>query len=170
MYINQFDKSKQGGMAGSIAETKFESLLLEKHLFFRRATLEEQYKHIDFVVLHPRTLKPNMVDVKSTKKVSRDEAITNSDILWVEIVNVQGYRGWLYGCSDYVALYNQSEQIFYIVSTKDLCNLCNNLCVNGYASGPYDALYKLYTREGRKDVISMIKFSDLSNIPYTKFN
>lgn len=166
MYINKNDTTQECAMRGSIVEHTFENYLLNNRYFFRRATYEEQLQHIDYVVLHKITNQPMFVEVKSTKKINRSDVCGNADFVWVEFKNVNGNPGWLYGQSNYVALYNQSLGSFYLVYTQDLLTLCCKLCYNGYARDASDALYKLYARPNRKDLISLIRWDDLKLIPY----
>ena len=108
------------------------------------------------------------VDVKGPKKVSRSSTDLNDDFIWVEFKNVRGDAGWLYGESDLIAFYHNSNSSFYLVKTTELAALCENLCDNKRVFYSNEALYHKYTRPGRKDVLSMIKFEDLLKISYNK--
>jgi hypothetical protein len=161
MYINHFDTNGSCAEIGYSAEDMFEQWLIQHNRVYRKATLEEQYQHIDFVIEHPETKEIVTVDIKAPKKRNRHDVNTSQDILWVEFVNVIGKDGWLYGNNKYVVFYKSDENCFYSVLTKELANLCENICNQGIAYNSYDALYKKYTRKGRQDVISMIYFSDI---------
>lgn len=158
MYVNKFDKNGVCAVRGKLAEDKFEQWLILNNRKYRRATKQEQYKHIDFIVENPEHIVT--IDVKAPKKVSRNGDV-DEEIIWVEFKNVQGNAGWLYGGNEFVAFYTQTEDSFYVIKTAELALLCESLCNQGYTDKANDALYKRYTREGRKDEISMIKFSDL---------
>lgn len=158
MYVNKFDKNGECAKRGTIAEQKFEQWLISNGRKYRRATKEEQYRHVDFIIEHPEYVVT--VDIKAPKKQSRNGNI-DEEILWVEFKNVLGNAGWLYGGNEFLAFYTQKEDAFYVIRTSELAMLCEKLCNQGYTSNPKDALYKRYTRDGRKDEISMIKFSDI---------
>ena len=161
MYINEFDKSKSCAVIGQSAEDLFENWLNKNKVSYRKATLEEQYRHIDFVVRHLKTNKEITVDVKAPKKKSRYDSSTSPSIIWVEFVNVRGDKGWLYGDNEYTIFHYKEKDGFLCVKTKELAELCETLCCKGTTDRSSDALYKKYTRAGRKDVISMIYLSDV---------
>ena len=161
MYVNEFDKDKSCAVTGKKAEDLFEKWLIKNEREYRKATLEEQYQHIDFIVKHPETNEDITIDVKAPKKRNRNDDSTSGDIIWVEFVNVNGNKGWLYGNNKYTVFYVKDGHGFLSVETKELADLCEKLCVKGTTTKSSDALYKKYTRKGRQDVISMIEISDL---------
>ena len=161
MYINQFDTNAECATRGKSAEDLFEFFLQQTGKKYRPATLIEQYNHIDFVVSVGKDLS---IDVKGPKKITRTDSNTGDEYIWVEFVNVRGDKGWLYGKNDLLAFYRTSDSSFYVVRTEDLAKLCEKLCDNKKVFSPQNALYHRYTRAGRKDVIAMIKYEDLSKI------
>ena len=167
MYINKFDTTSECATRGKSAEDLFELFLQRTNKKYRPATLIEQYKHIDFVVFINREIT---IDVKGPKKISRSQSTLNDDFIWVEFINVRGDKGWLYGQNDLIAFYRASNNSFYVVRTQDLAKLCENICDDRKVFYSSDALYHRYTRAGRKDVISMIKFEDLLKIYYIKIS
>lgn len=169
MYVNQYDKTGECGIRGQSVEDMFEGWLISHNKKYRRATLEEQFAHIDFVIWSEPQQREITLDVKAPKKTSRGNVWTQDEYIWVEFKNVQGLDGWLYGKNDYLVFYKKDEDLFYCVKTSDLANLCETLCSKGRTSMARDALYKRYTREGRYDEISMIKFDDLKSIDYFCF-
>lgn len=165
MYVNRFDKTAKCAEIGKSAEDLFELFLKKSQKNYRPSTIEEQYKHIDFIIYGKKEIK---VDVKGPKKVSRYDTDPNSDLIWVEFKNVMGNAGWLYGENDLIAFYRESDSSFYVVKTPQLAQLCEKLCDNQIVQYASQALYHKYTRSGRKDVLSMIKFNDILTIPYSK--
>lgn len=167
MYINKFDTTSECAIRGKSAEDLFELFLQKTKKKYRPANLAEQYKHIDFIVYTNRDIT---IDVKGPKKINRTQSTLDEEYIWVEFVNVKGDKGWLYGQNDLTAFYKTSDNSFYVVRTQDLAKLCESLCDNKRVFYPNDALYHRYTRAGRKDVISMIKFEDLLKIYYIKIS
>lgn len=161
MYINEYDREGECALRGKKAEDLFEEWLKSTGRVYRKAKLNEQYQHIDFIVETPE--KEFTIDIKGPKKVSRDGDI-NQEILWVEFKSVKGEAGWLYGGNEFLGFYQPIDKSFYVVKTKDLAELCEQICSTETVDKSSDALYKRYTRKGRKDVISMIKFTDLQKI------
>lgn len=161
LYINKNDQLGESATIGKKAEDLFEEWLKKKHRKYRPATLEEQYQHIDFVIHSDKLNKNINIDVKGTKKKSRIDFSTNSQYVWIEFKNVRGNEGWLYGKADYIAFYDEENDKFYIVDRKELAEFCEKKCDNKVVTNPKEALYHKYTREGRKDVISLFYLEDI---------
>jgi hypothetical protein len=97
-------------------------------------------------------------DVKAIKKVNRFDDKPNENIHWVELRNVNGDRGWLYGDAEYFVF--EVDDYWILVEKISLQDLIANKCkTKEYSSTP--SLYKLYKREGRKDIITLVKTLDL---------
>ena len=145
---------------GQKVEREFEALLKLRDPNFRRATLQEQYRHIDFVTYF------GTVDVKAKKRMHRGASSTQDDNLWVEHTAVNGGAGWL-RAEHLDILAFEREECFTLVKREDLLELVDNLCDlrimdnDGTTNRP---LYRGYTRRGRKDVLSIISYSDLDLI------
>lgn len=159
-YRNMFDRSGQCSEMGESAEFIFFNLLKQRGEA-RAASFLEQKQHIDFLLL--RGKKVIKYEVKARKKINRADKSTNDLHVWVEFHNVSGQLGWLYGKANYVAF--EREDDFIIVETEKLKNLALKLCdLSTLVSSPKDALYKAYRRNGRMDLISIIKMSDIESI------
>ena len=100
------------------------------------------------------------IDVKGLKKRNRSDDSVDERIHWVEIKNVNGNVGWLYGDADYFAF--ELHNYWIIVDKIDLQDLVKSQVKKEYAKIPM--LNKLYSREGRKDVMTLISTFDLINI------
>ena len=103
--------------------------------------------------------KEMRIDVKAIKR-DRRSGEPNEDIHWVEIKNVLGREGWLYGNATHFAF--ETCRYWIIVEKISLQALISDLCKSKVrTSNAGDALYKLYSRRGRKDLITKIKTLDL---------
>lgn len=169
-YINQFDTTEKCSEFGKLAEDLFQKFLINNRIFFRKATQEEQFNHIDFIYLHDKTLNPCSVEIKYSKKINRTDMDVSPDYMWVEFKNVCGGKGWLFGNSDYTAFYDKFKNKFIMVETARLRERCIELCNQGTTDNKSDALYKHYTREGRQDDISLVKIKDLEDIARAIFD
>jgi hypothetical protein len=97
-------------------------------------------------------------DVKAIKKTNRYDEYPNENIHWVELLNVHGRKGWLYGEADYFSF--ETEDYWLIVSKEKLQEFISVKCKDKiYVSKP--ELYKLYSRANRQDTITLIKTIDL---------
>jgi hypothetical protein len=144
---------------GTRAENIFEKILCRFDKKSRKANREEQFRHIDFIS------SLGSFDVKAQKKVNRDDKTEQNDLIWIEFKNVSGNKGWLYGDSDFIAFERESD--FLVIKRNYLKGMAEVLCeINQKVSKASDALYKGYTREGRKDLISIIRMEDLESLPH----
>lgn len=97
-------------------------------------------------------------DVKGLKRVSRKDKSLNENIHWIELKNVLGNLGWLYGQADKFAF--ELEDYFLIVSKQPLQELIAKKCKDKkFCSQP--TLYQLYSRQNREDIITLVKTMDL---------
>ena len=96
------------------------------------------------------------VDVKSER---------TDGFIWAELKNVQGKPGWMFGRADYFAFEDLGRGCFVIVRA-DLFRMLvlRNVTYGVFVQSSKDALYQLYQREGRKDVITKIHKADLYKI------
>jgi len=108
------------------------------------------------------------VEVKSGKRIQRKDDKSQHEFVWVEIRNVRGKVGWLFGKSDLIAF--ESEKSFFFVKRMDLLKVVNKK-VNLVAKvkSAKEALYKIYTREGRKDRVTLLPVSDIEPIKFMEW-
>ena len=157
MYINKYDKHGECSKNGNNAEQSFVKILKDKNCFERKATKQEQFDHIDYFAKKNGTRIS--FDVKARKKNSRNDSDVDDNLVWVEFKNVSGKNGWLYGKSTCIAF--EREHDFVIVKRSLLLNFCENKVEKNKVSFSRDALYKQYTRDGRKDLLSIVKMQDI---------
>lgn len=158
MYQNKFDTSGKCAQDGQSAEDSFFKILIKRG-DVRVATRAEQFKHIDFILTSGG--KETRYDVKARKKLSRGDSGASDELIWVEWLNVGGNAGWLNGKCDFVVF--EQEKSFIIIGREKLKALCETLCdMNSLVKSSSEALYRCYQRYGRKDLISLIKTSDVT--------
>lgn len=78
---------------------------------------EDMYLHYDLVV-HMKNGKSLRVDVKGLKSLGHGRQ-KSGDYHWIELKNVSGAKGWLYGKADLIA-FQTSEDDFMFVERKKL--------------------------------------------------
>lgn len=159
-YRNRFDHTGQNQKDSDFAEQTFKKIALTKGFLVKEATKNQQLSHIDFLI-EDKNKKIYTFDVKARKKVNRTDASTEDSLVWVEFKNVSGADGWLYGAADYIAFERESD--FLIINRLNLVTLCERVVQNKKVTSAKDALYAKYTRDGRKDEISLIKMEDICN-------
>lgn len=138
---------------GINAEQRFKQLVEKAGLNCDASTQKENMvDKIDFFVNNKG------VDVKGNKHLSS---------IWLEIKNVRGNNGWLYGKSDYIAIEVVELSAFCIFETKLLAEFTNQFTSVTQSKEDY---YKLYTRANRNDVIIKVKYDDIKHLEKFKIN
>ncbi len=159
---NQYDK-KDSLELGRNAESRFAEAAKKLGWVISPASEHGNInEHYDYLIKKDgRTFK---VEVKSLKRVSRSDSSAQDQFIWIELHGVRkNDKGWLYGLADLIAF--EMIHSFRIVRRIDLVGLVNNLVdFNTRVSSPKEALYKLYSRQGRPDLLTIIKSDDLVNI------
>jgi len=150
---------------GCEAEEKFIMI----YPLVRRATKKEDiFEHWDVMVeVDDNIVK---VDIKGIKNDDRFDPFPNENINWVEIQNVNGDTGWLYGDSDIIAF--ETENYFILVGTLKLRRFLEKKM--GYTKETIKDIepknvkdpYVFFQRKGRKDILVKVKTIDLMHIKY----
>jgi len=117
--------------------------------------IQDASEHWDFELSIP-------IDVKAMKKTSRSDADPDDSIHWVEIINVDGNLGWLYGKAMYIAF--ETELFWIFVYREALVEFIKEMCKDKIPTDSVLDFYKIYTRDGRKDKITKVKTIDLMSI------
>lgn len=158
---NRYDK-KDSLELGQGAESRFASIAQKRGWMVLEASKTGNIEdHYDYKI--SKDDRHYRVDVKSKKRVSRKTGNVQDNLIWIEFRTVRDTKGWLFGSADLIAFENQSG--FKIVERKALVRVINRLVkLHVKVNKPEDALYKVYTRKGRPDEITMIKFNDLDSI------
>lgn len=134
-------------------ESEKEFYNLFKDRIRREATKEEDmFLHFDVVIDGIK------IDVKGLKKFNRSDLEVNPDVHWVELRNVRGNKGWLYGEADKIAF--ETVNGYLLINRIDLHAFCKRKVVDrNIYNEKY--IYKLYQRPNRKDVITLVLTNDL---------
>ena len=152
-------KNSESWDRGQAVEKAFSTLLRQRDPKYRKANREEQFRHIDFFSYF------GTIDVKAKKKINRSDSEEQEDLIWVEFLNVQGREGWLRGQTDIIAFERDND--FVLIKRNYLLGMCQVRCdLSKRVTNSKDALYKGYQREGRKDLISIVKMSDILDLPH----
>ena len=101
------------------------------------------------------------VDVKAMKRINRRDSGAQDAEVWLEIRNVGGNNGWVYS-PGFVAF--EIEEGFIVVPKYNLALLIQEKVRQEFVQRAGDALYRLYTRAGRQDVLTRVKKEDIERI------
>jgi Holliday junction resolvase len=158
-YRNQFDRNGKNSLHGNSAEKLFEQILIKKGYVVRAATFAEQVnKHVDFFA--EKDGKITAFEIKARKKTNRVDKEYDDLLLWIEFRSVAGRAGWIYGASDKLIFERLND--FVSIDRLKLVEICESKCdLTSLVTSAKDALYRGYQRSGRRDIISMIKMTDI---------
>jgi len=150
-------KNSESWNTGQKVESNFSDLLDLRNIKWEKATRNEQFNHIDYKT------SIGSIDVKAKKKISRSDSKYQSDFVWLEFKNVQGKHGWLWCGADIIAF--ERDDDFVLFRRQELLHWAMEKCkTRTLVENSRDALYKGYTRKGRKDLISIVKMKDMMEI------
>jgi len=149
---------------GQKVEEMFKDILKQKTDTVRPSNVTEQFQHVDYFS------EMGSIDVKARKRINRTDDEVRDDLVWLEFKNVQGKRGWLYGNADWIAFERLKD--FVLVKRIELVELAERLCQTEVrVLKGHNALYRGYQRKGRKDLLSIIKMTDiLTHLPHQIWN
>jgi hypothetical protein len=124
--------------------------------------------HWDFLI--QKGAERYRVDVKGMKRLSRHDSGVQDNWIWIELHGVREHdRGWLYGGkADLIAF--EKKGSFVIARRDDLIKLVEQLVdMNTIVHSAKDARYKVYSRPGRPDRITMIETEKLASIRWDEW-
>lgn len=98
-------------------------------------------------------------DVKAMKKYRRSDEKPTDRLHYVELRNVHGKAGWLYGKAYYIVFETRSWWI--VVKREDLVQFIEGIVDGWEVTIPKPEPYQLYQREGRQDLMTVIPTVDL---------
>lgn len=127
--------------------------------FVEASRHEDINDHIDIKFLK-RDNDIVTVDVKGPRKISRSDKDYSTNSTWVELKNVNGKPGWLYGKSDYIAFINKN--FTYLTKTSKLASKVEKKIygMKTVTRNPKKE-YIPYQRFGRKDKIVLVPIEDI---------
>ena len=164
---NRFDK-KDSLELGEKAEGLFAEIARRSGWQISPSSKSENIdEHWDFHI--SKDAENFKIEVKSAKRVQRNDSGIQFEYTWVEIHGVRpNDTGWLFGKADLIAF--EKEFSFIFVKRLDLLGIINKK-VNLVAKvrDPKDALYKIYRRDGRKDKLTLLRTSDIEEIKFMEW-
>ena len=146
---------------GKAAEERFIKLAEERgHRCEATSRKDDIYRHTDYLVVVEGD-HDWYVDVKAMKRINRSNTSAQDAEVWLEIRNVGGNNGWVYS-PGYVAF--EVGEGFIVVPKYDLALLIQEKVRHEFVKTAGDALYRLYTRAGRQDVLTRVKREDVEEV------
>ena len=165
---NKFDR-KDSLELGERAERLFVRLAERQGWNVSPSSMEQNInEHWDFLI--ERNSLAFKVEVKSRKRVSRDDDSTQTELTWIELHGVRPKDpGWLFGKADLIAF--EKEDTFVLVKKCDLLDVINRkVDLVKKVSEPKEAVYKIYTRGGRRDKLTLLPMAEIEGIKFYEWN
>ena len=144
-----YGRWKHAYEAGKKTEEHFKELMISRgNKCVKSSYNDDLYKHIDFYV------NGYGVDVKGKRRLNS---------IWLEIVNVRGYDGWLKGEADYIVFDFLDLNAYSVFKRKQLLKLVSNVTETTKSSKDY---MKIYGRSewNQKDKLIKCKFEDIKHL------
>jgi len=165
---NRYDR-KNCLEIGQKAEDVFASIATERGW---KVTVASNYANIHdhWDLLIEKGAERYRVDVKGMKRLSRHDVSVQDQWMWIELHGVREHdRGWLYdGKAELIAF--ETKASFIIVRRNDLIKLVEQLVdMNATARPAKQARYKVYSRPGRPDKITMMETEKLAGIRWDEW-
>lgn len=153
---NTYDHSR-----GRQVENVFLQALLKTYPDYRviKSSREaDMHDHYDFIMT---TAKGNTftLEVKSLKRNNRSDDNFDSEIIWAELKNVRGDKGWLLGSADFIVF--ELDDKFVFVRRKDLLAYVLKV-TKGKEVRSSKNFYEIYQRYGREDEVVKLPFKDIA--------
>lgn len=154
---------------GQAAEERFAKAITDNlGGYTTPATAEEDInKHIDLFW----TKDGNTVsfDVKGLRRNKRTDLSFDDRITWLEVRNVHGNPGWLYGEETYIAFETRDQWV--VIQPYRLINLLNRKVLSTSVNRTMpDVPYIYYQRSGRRDVIVKADMEDIKAVANVIFD
>jgi hypothetical protein len=104
------------------------------------------------------------IDVKTMKKLNRNDENYNEDIHWIELRNVHGKQGWIHGKAQVIAF--ETKRAWILVERPKLIEMLDEkiLDIDNYVTSPQ--LYRIYRRSNRKDAVVLVNTKDIKDIAF----
>ena len=78
---------------------------------------DDMWKHIDCICIGKDGAKTTY-DIKAAKKANQWDKRCEYDVQWVELLNVRGRLGWLFGSADYIVF--ERKATWAVIKRKDI--------------------------------------------------
>jgi hypothetical protein len=124
---------------------------------------EDMFNHIDFWWRKDSNSPWISYDIKALKRARRSTSPLDGTIHWIEVLNVRGNPGWIYGKEDFV-IFATEETAIYVQTNKLPPYIEAKIKGKELVyDTPYD-FYIPYRRNGSRDIIVKVPTSDLRKL------
>jgi hypothetical protein len=150
-----YGRWKHAYETGKKTEEHFKELMISRGNECVKSSMnDDMYKHIDYYV------NGFGVDVKGKRKLNS---------IWLEIVNVHGFAGWLKGEADFIVFDMLDLDAYCVFRRLELLELTSNITETTTNNKDY---MKIYGRDqwGQKDKLIQYKFDHIKHLEVQRIN
>jgi hypothetical protein len=150
-----YGRWKHAYETGKKTEEHFKELMISRGNECVKSSMnDDMYKHIDYYV------NGFGIDVKGKRKLNS---------IWLEIVNVHGFRGWLKGEADFIVFDMLDLNAYCVFRRLELLELVSNVTETTTNNKDY---MKIYGRDqwGQKDKLIQYKFDHIKHLEVQRIN
>jgi len=150
-----YGRWKHAYETGKKTEEHFKELMISRGNECVKSSMnDDMYKHIDYYV------NGFGVDVKGKRKLNS---------IWLEIVNVHGFPGWLKGEADFIVFDMLDFNAYCVFRRLELLELTSNITETTTNNKDY---MKIYGRDqwGQKDKLIQYKFDHIKHLEVQRIN
>ena len=144
---------------GDTAQEIFKCIAISRGFEVIRSTESQDIdEHWDYLIIKNATGERFCVDIKGLKRISRWDELPQDNWVWIEFHGVRpADKGWLFGGrADLFAFERKGD--FVIIAKDALQYLANSLVDKSRrVQNAGGAEYRIYSRQGRYDLISRIE-------------
>jgi hypothetical protein len=152
-YSKFFKDGKETEVAFAAALSHHSGISLDRFTFASRE--EDICEHWDLSYLGIK------IDVKGQRKLYRADPAPNPELHWIELRNVNGDTGSLYGSADLFAF--ELDLSYLCIQRQILQKFIEHKCRDKKQMQNRDP-YTIYRRDGRKDILTLARSLDLAQI------
>jgi hypothetical protein len=138
---------------GTKVEREFQALAFERFgvPVIKSSLNDDMFLHVDYWISNQG------YDVKARRSVRRHQP-PQDEFIYLELSNIRGDSGWLFGQADFIAF--EQEKFWIISPRKKLVEVARKYIKHG-ENVDKPEVYKIYTRAGRKDRITLMPTKDI---------
>jgi len=154
--MNYYRSNKQA-VQGLDAEKRYQTFMEERGFeVYRTRAAMNMVDHIDFQGQWT-------VDVKTMKRISRQDAKPNDTWIWIELKGHKG-KGWLYGTKATFIAFELKTGWLWVRPCHLIALVEDIVDHTKWVDEPYEAKYKMYSRKGKNDIISLIETKEIKKV------
>lgn len=160
---NKFDKRDSLEMSLSSSELFKKAGKAYSWLITDATREQDMNEHWDYMIWLTDEIQKK-VELKAMKRMSRSGEVQDT-WAWIELHGVRAWdKGWLINSKADLICFERKNRFEFYRRLELLGEVLKLVDLTNWVTSAGQAKYKLYSREKRPDILTMVEFSKLSNI------